>query len=286
MKTNDIKNRTINVETILCKIRKKIKEEKLSKDMLTFEDNFDDKFLSLIPPNNGFVDIEQQLDILRNSWNIQTDKPLNGSRLVIFIKRIIRKLIRFFLIPIVKEQNAFNWSVIKILEKNCEQKIEIESLQNRIVQLEKLIYTMPISSDQELFFKKGSFANNYLVKGFYAPEDNLTWTSQEIAEINIPISITNAELKLKITGHKFTTLQTVEMNINNHLHKNIENTTSEFIIKMAELIEQKHLNIKIILPKLYSPKELGMSDDTRKLGFALMAISLNLDMNKEVIHNG
>ena len=286
MKTNNLINQTLNIESILREIRKNIEEKGFSKDMLSFEDNFDDIYLSLIPKYNDVMDIEQQLDILRNSWNIQPNKPLNGNQLVVFIKKIIRKLTKFFVLPIVNEQNAINYSVFCILEKNCEMKKEIENLYDRITRLEGEVKRFPVVYNQELLFKKGSFAINYLVKGFSAPEDNLTWTDQKTAEINIPISFTNTDLKLIIQGKKLSPSQTIEVIINNCTYGKIENNKGEFIIRANELLEQKYLNIKFIISKPYSPKELGISGDIRTLGFALIAINLNVEANREAKNNG
>lgn len=286
LKTDELINQTINVEKILCEIRREIKEKGFSKDKLGFEDNFDDFFLSLIPKNDDVVDIEQQMDNLRSSWDIQPYKPLNGNPLVVFIKRIIRKSIKFFLMPIVKEQNAFNWSVLQILERNYEQKIEIEKLHSQLAQIERLVKTLPIDYNQELLFKQGSLAINYLKNGFSFPEENFIWTDKETAEICIPISITKTNLKLIIKGHKFTPLQTVEVIINNHVYGRIENYDSEFVIKADELSGQNYLCIRFIISKPYSPKELDISDDIRKLGFALIAISLNVEENSGALKNG
>ena len=286
MKINNLINQTLNIESILCEIRRKIKEKGFTKDMLSFEDNFDDTYLSLIPKYNDVVDIEQQLEILCNSWDVQPNKPLYGNRLIVFFKKIIRKLIRFFVLPIVNEQNTINYSVFRILEKNCEMKMEIENLHDRITQLEGEVKRFPVNYNQELLFKKNSFAINYLVKGFSDPEDNLTWTDQEISEINIPISFTNIDLKLIIQGKKFIPSQTIEVIINNCIYGKIENYNSEFIIRTNELLDQKYLNIKFIISKPYSPKELGIGDDIRTLGFSLIAISLNVEVNREAKNNG
>jgi len=276
-KVNTIVDTRIDVESILYRIRRDINEKRIFKDKLSFEDNFDNVFLSLIPKDNDFVDIEQHLDILRNSWDIQPNKSLNGNPLIILIKKIIRKLIRFFILPIINEQNAINYSVFCILEKNCEMKVEIERLNEQIVQLEERVKNIPVDCNQELFFKKNSFATNYLGKGFSDPENNFTWTNQETAEINIPILFKNTDLIIIIRGKLLTPSQTVEVIINNRTYGEIKNFNSKYIIKDKELLNQNNLNIKFLISKPYSPKELGINDDSRTLGFALTAISLSME---------
>jgi hypothetical protein len=132
-------SQNINIKNISCEIRKNIKESGLSKNALTFDDNFDEIFLSLIPTNNNGDDIEQVLEFLRNSWNIQPNKHLDGNRLIVFVKRVIRKLIKFIIVPIINEQNIFNRYVLNVLEKNYELIKEVDSLQDRIMQLEREI---------------------------------------------------------------------------------------------------------------------------------------------------
>jgi hypothetical protein len=126
-------NQNIDITSIISEIRTNIKKKGATAKELSFKDNFDEAFLLLIPKNNDII------DILRNSWEIQPNKPIIGNKLVVFIKKIIRKLIRFYIIPIVKEQNAFNYSIFRILEENCEMRIEIENLSDKITKLKEQI---------------------------------------------------------------------------------------------------------------------------------------------------
>jgi len=284
MVANNFKIQIIDITSIISKIRTNIKKKGFTTEDLSFMDNFDEKFLSLVPKNN-VIYVKEQLDILRNSWEIQPNKMLIGNILVVFFKKIIRRLIKFYIMPIVNEQNVFNRSILNILEKNFELKFKIEDLCDRVEQIKRKIMKLPVNYNEELLFIKDSFAVNYLDGGFSNPEDNLTWTDQETALINIPISNTKTDIKMIIKGKKLTPLQTVEVVVNNRVYGTLDNYISEFFIKADELMEYNYLNIKFNISRPYTPKELGISEDVRKLGFSLMAISLNVETNKEVFVN-
>jgi len=182
----------------------------------------------------------------------------------VFIKRCIRKFLRWYINPIIERQNRYNTEVlniIKILYKNIEE-------------ISAKVRKLPIDYNQEFLFNQYSFAINYLRKGFSTPEDNFTWTDQETAEINIPISLTKTDLKLTIRGEKLTPSQTIEIIINNRPYGEIKDYDTNFIIKADEISGQNHLNIMMNISKSHTPRELGLSEDTRTLGFALIAIAL------------
>jgi len=138
----------------------------------------------------------------------------------------------------------------------------------------KIKYNNPIKYNRDFLFKNNSLDNIYLNEGFSLPENDHIWTNQNIAEIEFPIQLTNTKLRLSIMGSVLTKLQTIEIMVNNHIYGKIENDIFDIVINTNDLKEKKHLNIKLIVSKLFSPKELGMNDDPRKLGFALISIGL------------
>jgi len=154
------------------------------------------------------------------------------------------------------------------------------------------LYEIPainIKDNTEILFVKDSKYNLYLIKGFSPPESDRVWTAQEQAEIRIPIRTTYSDLKLTIRGHRLTPLQTVEFTVNDRVYGNLEDGDNGFIISNSELVKQNCLDIKIVTSKPYTPKELGINDDPRALGFALQAISLyeipaiNIEKNTEIL---
>jgi hypothetical protein len=217
-----------------------------------------------LTPFTKAIQLLEDLSTNTGDFPITYQKQRRHGRISIFIKRCIRKCLRWYINPIIERQNKYNAMVTIILKTMYKNIEELSSKTKKI----------PIDYNQELLFNQNSLAINYLEKGFSNPEDNLIWTDQDTAEINIPISLTKTDLKLTIRGRRLTPLQTVEIIVNNYSYGKIENQDSEFIIKADELLGQKNLNIRFIISKPYSPKELGISDDIRTLGFALIAIGL------------
>ncbi|GBU26656.1 hypothetical protein R84B8_00166 [Treponema sp. R8-4-B8] len=116
--------------------------------------------------------------------------------------------------------------------------------------------------------------SDHVIKGFSGQENTLIWTDQEEAEISIPIQKIESDLRLTIRGNRLSPLQTVKFIVNDHVYGNLEDGDNEFIIKARELVNKNYLDIKIITSKLYTPKELGINEDMRTLGFCLQSIGL------------
>jgi len=133
---------------------------------------------------------------------------------------------------------------------------------------------IPIEYNRDFLFTDNSLDNIYLGEGFSLAEKDHIWTNQEMAEIEFPIPLARTDIKLTIRGNTLTPLQTVEAIVNDRVCGNIENNSCDFIIRADELEGKKYLNIKLIVSKLYSPKELGMNDDSRVLGFTLYSIGI------------
>ena len=135
-------------------------------------------------------------------------------------------------------------------------------------------YNFPIEYNREYYFRSYNPENIYLVDGFSYPEDDHTWTIKDTAEINFPIFKTKNDIRLTIIGHKLSPIQNFNVIINDTIYNELLDGESEFIIKANELFEQNNINIKLITSKLYTPKELGINNDSRTLGFCLQSISI------------
>lgn len=112
-------NRTINVEQIMQDIRNEIKEKGYSSSDLSFDDQW--KIQETEIQGN---DVKQELYALLNELErtryIAYYRELNGNPIKIFIKRVVRKLNAFLLIPIVDEQNMFNENVCNLCRRIIE----------------------------------------------------------------------------------------------------------------------------------------------------------------------
>lgn len=103
----------INIENIMQDIRNEIKEKGYTYDMLSFKE------VTAAPlsdtENVSIADIEKDVNYMENASAVAAYRPLGGSKLAVFIKKIIRKLIKFYVEPIVESQNDFNSSAVRSL---------------------------------------------------------------------------------------------------------------------------------------------------------------------------
>ena len=111
----------INVEEIMNKIRQNIKnkgyleEEKIN--------NFD-----FTPKISEEDNIRYDLDVLNQVWNINLEREiLSRNKLFSFLKKVIRKLTRWYIIPILQDQITFNSYAVRVinnLNKQLDKKNE------------------------------------------------------------------------------------------------------------------------------------------------------------------
>lgn len=135
--------------------------------------------------------------------------------------------------------------------------------------------TVPVECNREFLFGSNSWDNIYLIRGFHLPGKGHVCTKQKVAEIEFPIPLIKTDLKLTIRGKKIYTEQSAELMINDRIYGEIkDDVKNEFIIKSEELIKITLLNIKLIVSNVYIPKDLGINNDIRELGYALFGIGL------------
>lgn len=136
---------SVNIEKIMSDIRQEIKDKGYSYNMLSFSE-----VTEIVADNGDGVDlneIENNMNYLNNSYNIVSYRPLTGNKLVIFVKRVIRKLTKFYVEPIVAAQNefnAFNVRVLNALFKNIRQQSEEQSEMDKINELMNKLDTLEL----------------------------------------------------------------------------------------------------------------------------------------------
>lgn len=110
-------NITVNVEEIMREIRAEIKEKGLDSSMLSFEDVPMDGAHAVpaaVSPTGAGFDIAVLNDCagyLEAHDQIDPYKPIAGNPVFVFVKKVIRKLLKFYMVPIISEQNAINRQV-------------------------------------------------------------------------------------------------------------------------------------------------------------------------------
>ncbi len=152
-----MENRTINIEEIMQGIRQEIKDKGLTSDMLSFED------VPYQKPGDAVSGCTMDSEEIRNAmvylnghYNIQPYKPLGGNALFVFIKKVIRKLTKFYVEPIVFDQNDFNANTVRVLnavvqtEQNGSQDSSSELLHRlEVLELNQKQLTMQIEALQK-----------------------------------------------------------------------------------------------------------------------------------------
>lgn len=125
----------ISTEEIMAQIRQDISERGLSSDMLSFED------IPYRKPEQaeGAGDISGEeykgrMLWLKAHYYIQPYKQLAGNAVSVLAKKIVRKMAKFYVEPVVFEQNDFNANIVSVAESLTESNRKLEK---RIEALER-----------------------------------------------------------------------------------------------------------------------------------------------------
>lgn len=109
---------TIDVEKIMEEIRENIKKRGYTDEMLSFND-----VKAQMPENSGGVttfnvhELRTQVQDSNLHCSLQYYAMIPKGGLKSFVKRTLRKVLRFLLLPIVDEQNIFNSSAARSLNQ-------------------------------------------------------------------------------------------------------------------------------------------------------------------------
>lgn len=114
----------IDVENIMQEIRDDIKTKGYTNDMLSFNDMAVDTS-DLVVPEFNMYDFNEEIKLLNRLWNVRANRPIvsNGtirSNISTFVKKVIRKFIKFYIEPITTDQATYNAMVVKTVNRlNC-----------------------------------------------------------------------------------------------------------------------------------------------------------------------
>jgi hypothetical protein len=125
---------TVNVNEIMKEIRNDIQEKGYTNDMLSFDDVIVDVGTGQVTKFDK-VKFNEEIFNINHEWNVQ------GGKVSVFFKKVIRRLVYFFVEPIVLAQDGFNASLVRMMNQmNCyidEQNEQIKELKEKIDELEK-----------------------------------------------------------------------------------------------------------------------------------------------------
>ena len=126
----------INVESIMKEIKKEIEVKGYTNDLLSFDDVVVD--VGAMNVKNK-IKFNEDIYVANHEWEVNPYRPLQGNKVTVFFKKVIRKLVYFFVEPIVMAQDGFNASIVRMMNQmNCyieEKDKEIAELKKEIEQL-------------------------------------------------------------------------------------------------------------------------------------------------------
>jgi hypothetical protein len=138
---------------------------------------------------------------------------------------------------------------------------------------ELLVKVYKISLKEKIGFAK--YRNIYQSTGWSGPEDWGTWTDGEKAVLVIN-SDSNRDLFLHLNVKMVFNNNPVDVSINNTVIGSYTFTEGDNVIPITmENYKNKLLTIQFAIKEPYSPKDLGLSEDARKLGIGVESFYLD-----------
>ena len=145
----------VNIESVMNEIRAEIKEKGYTSDMLSFKE-----VVSVTPVATGtpsLEDLHGAIVYLNDSYYILESIPVTGNIFVRFIKKILRKLLRFYVKPIVMSQNDFNALCVRAFNDlnayvSEASKTNMSELENKLNILELKVKT--VTKENELLAER------------------------------------------------------------------------------------------------------------------------------------
>ncbi len=137
----DKSEKNICIEDIMDEIRAEIKEKGYNSSMLSFEDVKCDTSLNdhTVVGKDMYA---KNLQYVNLNYGVQPYKQLFGRRPVVIFRKILRKLIKFYIEPIVEDQNALNVRFVQLFNyidgnvKPVDDAVNLNTLSKQIDDLE------------------------------------------------------------------------------------------------------------------------------------------------------
>jgi len=130
----DNTKKEINVKLIMAEIRQEIKEKGYKNEDLPFSD------IRILPSIGNMIhsgSLNGNIRALNLDHNVPVYRPLKSNRffgpLIIFVKKIIRKSVKFYIEPVIADQNELNRVTAICLQ---DLYIELKVMQQKVKMLE------------------------------------------------------------------------------------------------------------------------------------------------------
>ena len=137
---------TVNIEEIMEEIRADIQKRKLDGTLVPFEEVPQSDVLVNLDVDSDDYDeakIKKYLDLLNKGYMVILDRPFSqgSSKAGVFVKKAVRRLTRFYINPVVRDQNSFNAAATNALHQMNnrlhQQQKEIHELRKEVNALKK-----------------------------------------------------------------------------------------------------------------------------------------------------
>lgn len=117
----------INIEEIMKEIRADIQTRSMLENIPDFADI--DVSPDMINATNTMetLDIAECIRDLNDTYEVGYFELYQGNPLKVFIKKVLRKILKFLILPITERQNLFNANVVKYV--NAKEKAGTDSVQ-------------------------------------------------------------------------------------------------------------------------------------------------------------
>lgn len=143
-----------------------------------------------------------------------------------------------------------------------------------------------VIQDLTIVFNKSGNIYEYKTKGFSQPETNFTWTDGEEASIEIPLPKVQENVFLRVSFDACPFLaknikkRTVKVFVNDEFIKDFVMTEcfGNYFFDLPHDLQNmsNFANIKFRISGAKSPKELNLSNDSRKLGISIKNMILSV----------
>lgn len=152
-----------------------------------------------------------------------------------------------------------------------------------------IVYDIPkdntYKSGTEIYFNKGGKGDNYIanyIGGWSTPEDNFTWTDGPEAALKFRLNdLVHNNILLRILAFPYLGSKVKSQKIGVYINNikitswDISNENWYSVIIPANVIKTKDINIKFTISNPISPKNVGESEDDRKLGIAVKELIIS-----------
>lgn len=138
-KTDAMNN--IDIEQLMAQIRRDISAKGYKPEQLSFKDPeaVAEEKMKEQKRKREHANLEREMQYLSSHYEVQPYSIITGNKIKVFIKRVIRKSVAFFFLPVIKQQNEVNYSYFAILSELNKQKADNSELLNRVQNIEEQI---------------------------------------------------------------------------------------------------------------------------------------------------